>query len=494
MDSLSPLPGCFGGMISRRTQRKKQGPSTQAPRPASPGPSTSTGSTCCTPHEKQLLDKDVESYSPCCDFTYVVDGDDQGWLPSELPPSYTTTGESANDHSVAQTIDDTVDSFNAKLRELSCKIHAHPELMFEERYAHDLLTDFMSGQGFLVTKHYLGLPTAWRAEFSYGSGGRVVGINSEMDALRGLGHACGHNLIAVSGVGVALSLKAAMEAHRTPGKIILLGTPAEEAGGGKIILLERGGYKEMDVCIMCHPSPGSERSASVGPTIAMQAIEVEYFGQSAHAGAAPWEGTNALDAAFLAYSSVSLLRQQMKPEQRIHGIVQGKDWSPNVIPDYAKMRWLVRSPTYAELLPLVKRAKNCFEAAATATSCVCKVTAERPYYDLQQNRVLGNAFADIVGNRYGVQTTQAGTTASTDFGNISYALPALHPAFAIPTAPHGGNHTAAFTKAAATQEAHDAMLVITKGLALLGYRILEDAQFLLEVQSEFIAQTNLRSQ
>ncbi|KAJ3520990.1 hypothetical protein NMY22_g12501 [Coprinellus aureogranulatus] len=299
----------------------------------------------------------------------------------------------------------------------------------------------------------------------------------------------------------------------------------EESGGGKIILLERGAYKEMDVCIMCHPGPGSERSASIGPTIAMQAIEVEYKGHSAHAGAAPWyvlhnsptpadrlalwaltewrsrEGTNALDAAFLAYSSISLLRQQMKPEQRIHGIIQGKDWSPNVIPDYSKMRWLVRSPTYTELSSLVRRARNCFEAGALATACTCRVKADKAYYDLQQNSVLGQSFADIVGSRYGVRTTNAGTTASTDFGNVSYALPSLHPAFgtlvisftspsnpddlrtiAIPTSPNGGNHTPAFAQAAATQEAHDAMLTITKGLALLGYRVLSDPQFLSEVR------------
>ncbi|KAJ2918695.1 hypothetical protein MD484_g1782, partial [Candolleomyces efflorescens] len=438
-------------------------------------------------------DKNIESYSPCCDFSYVVQDDE--WLPSELPPSY--SGEDENVTSVAQTIENAVCSLNAELRELSMKIHDHPELMFEERYAHDLLTRFMSHQGFTVTKHYLGLATAWRAEFSFGSGGRVVGINSEMDALKGMGHGCGHNLIAVSGVGVAIALKSAMETHRIPGKVILLGTPgkpsyalrrlllpttsqAEEAGGGKVILLERGAYKEMDVCIMCHPSPGAPSSASIGTTIAMQAIDIEYFGHSAHAGAAPWEGTNALDAAFLAYSSISLLRQQIKPDQRIHGIIQGKDWSPNVIPDYSKMRWLVRARNAAELN----------SAAALATSCRYEVSADKPYYDLQQNHVLGRAFADIVGTRYGIQTSEAGWTASTDFGNVSYALPALHPAFAIPTVPNGGNHTPAFAKAAATQEAHDAMLLITQGLAVTAYRVLADAQFLLEIQAEFRCSTD----
>ncbi|KAJ2930843.1 hypothetical protein H1R20_g6258, partial [Candolleomyces eurysporus] len=410
MDSQSCLPGCFGGLLARRTPRKRL-------RPEPSNRSASPTTTCCSTQEKKYPDKGVESYSPCCDFSYVVQDDE--WLPSELPPSY--SGEDLNVSSVAQTIENAVCSLNADLRELSMKIHDHPELMFEERYAHDLLTTFMSHQGFTVTKHYLGLATAWRAEFSFGGRGRVIGINSEMDALKGMGHGCGHNLIAVSGVGVAIALKLAMETHRIPGKVILIGTPAEEAGGGKVILLERGAYKEMDVCIMCHPSPGAPASASIGTTIAMQAIDIEYFGHSAHA------------------------------------------------------------------------------AAALATSCRCEVTADRPYYDLQQNHVLGaasfmnfvyrstglivllgRAFADIVGTRYGIQTTEAGSTASTDFGNVSYALPALHPAFAIPTVPNGGNHTPAFARAAATQEAHDAMLLITQGLAMTAYRVLADAQFLLE--------------
>jgi len=183
---------------------------------------------------------------------------------------------------------------------------------------------------FTVTRHYLGLETAWRAEFTAGNGsGRVLGVNSEMDALPGVGHACGHNLIAVSGVEVAMAVKEALVMHGIWGTVALLGTPAEENGGGQIVLLERGGYKDIDACIMCHPMPGSSNSVTVATSLAMQNIIVEYFGRIAHASIAPWEGINALDAVVPVYSNISTLRQQIKLDHRVHGIVEGKNWEPN---------------------------------------------------------------------------------------------------------------------------------------------------------------------
>lgn len=400
------------------------------------------------------------------------------------PPLYSEN--KADD--VLVTIERTLDACSPALRQLSLSIHEHPELMFHENYAHDLLTSFMQSHGFRVTPHYLGLETAWRAEFQHLKGGRTIGVNAEMDALQGMGHACGHNLIAISGVGVALALKAALQTHNVPGKVVLLGTPAEEGGGGKIILLKRGGYKDMDACIMCHPAAGQLHSVSIGSATALQTIQVEYFGHSAHAGAAPWEGTNAQDAAFLAYSNVSALRQQMKPTHRVHGIIQGNDnWSPNIIPDYARMRWYVRAPTSTELLAFVERVKKCFEAAALATSCKVSLQTEPPYYDLHQNQVLAREFINIVSSRYGMSSNTDDTAASTDFGNVTYALPALHPAFVIPTKPQGGNHTPAFAQAAARLEAHRETITVTKALALIGFKVIADKVFFDQVKADFDA-------
>ncbi|PCH36418.1 amidohydrolase [Wolfiporia cocos MD-104 SS10] len=425
-----------------------------------------------------------------CRISYGHDGFSVSKPPrSEKPPSYSTSGlEAVFRPEVLNTIDKTLEDLDDELRALSLDILHHPEIMWQERRTHDTLTAFMSAHGFEVTPHYLDLPTAWRAVFTHAPAGkaeektRVIGINSEMDALPGIGHACGHNLIAMAGVGVALAIRAALIAHDVPGKIILLGTPAEEGGGGKINLLSGGAYEEMDACLMCHPGGGPANWSSIGPSLASQHLIVEFFGHGAHAAWAPWEAQNALDAAFLAYSSVSVLRQQIKPTHRVHGIVSGKDWAPNIIPDYAKMRWIVRAPTWAELEVLRERVKKCFEAAAHATGCKVTIDANSGYYDLRQNLVLGEQYGKLV-ERYGIDYgVDEGMSASTDFGNVSYALPSLHPAYTIPTKPNGGNHTPQFTWAAGTAEAHALTIKTAKGLAATGFRVLDDEAFTVQVR------------
>jgi amidohydrolase len=325
------------------------------------------------------------SFESCCDFHSSPTRQSL-----DLPPTYFgTLSQFVAKYDFMTTIVTTVDTIDSALRSLSLSIHDHPELMFEEHYAHDTLADFIESHGFVVTRHHLGLQTAWRAEFTHGKGGRTIGINAEMDALPLIGHACGHNLIAVSGVGVAIAIKSALLAHNVTGKVVLLGTPGEEGGGGKITLLERGGYDGMHACLMCHPSAGSPNSLSTGSCLAMQPIDVEFFGHSAHAGNAPWEGANALDAAFLAYSNVSVLRQQIKPDHRITGVIQGCKGATNVIPDYAQMHWLLRAPDRDQLQLLRERVEACFRGAVIATGCRLKITQGRPYHDLRQNAVLG---------------------------------------------------------------------------------------------------------
>ncbi|EIW79338.1 amidohydrolase [Coniophora puteana RWD-64-598 SS2] len=421
-------------------------------------------------------------YGSCCAFSTDTS---QPYTSDDAPPSYGTQESDGLSDEVVQTIQQSISDLDKTLRSISLKIHDHPELGFQEKYAHALLTDFMESHGFTVTRHYLHLDTAWRAEFTHGKGGRTMGINAEMDALPELGHACGHNLIAMGGVGTALALKAAMQAHDVPGKIVLLGTPAEEGGAGKVILLDRGAYKGMDACIMCHPATGPPHSMAIHRMLAMQIIDVEYFGQSAHAGAAPWQGVNALDAAFLAYSSISVLRQQIKPDSRVHGVIQGADWSPNVIPDYAKMRWYVRAPTKNDLLDLSERVRSCFSAGALATGCRVKLSMGRPYFEVRHNSLLAEEFSRSMQNRCGLPTLWSNTGASTDFGNVSYELPALHPSFPITTDTHGGNHTPAFTRYARTPEAHQVCLQIIQGLAFTGFRVLQDEIFSKQVKEAF---------
>ncbi|KAI0050285.1 hypothetical protein FA95DRAFT_1487564 [Auriscalpium vulgare] len=406
--------------------------------------------------------------------TYQVDGRDET-LPVYKPE-------------VFATIETEIRTLDAELRSLSLDIHGHPELKFEEIYAHDTLTAFMRKHKWAVTDHYH-LKTAWVATFTHKSGGRTIGVNSEMDALPGVGHACGHNLIAIAGVAVALGLKAAMIKHDIPGKIILLGTPAEEGGAGKVMLLDKGAYSEMDICVMCHPAPGPKFGASLSSSLALQRFEVEYRGHTAHAALSPWQGQNALDAAVAAYTNVALLRQQIKPSHRVHGVFKGNDWAANIIPDNSSMLWYARAPTLAEVEAVEPRVRGCFEAASLATGCKVEITVPEPgvkIADIRQNKALGHTFAQTWRNKTGPIDYEWGiASASTDFGNITYALPSIHPGFSIPTVPDGGNHTRAFTAAAATPEAHQATLEVSKALGLTCARVLLDDDFFEEVKATF---------
>ncbi|PCH36423.1 hypothetical protein WOLCODRAFT_28550 [Wolfiporia cocos MD-104 SS10] len=409
----------------------------------------------------------------------------------EKPPSYSTSSLRAVFRpEVLNTIDKTLEDLDDELRALSLDILHHPEIIWQERRTHDTLTAFMSAHGFEVTAHYLDLPTAWRAVATHAPAGkaeektRVIGINSELDALPGVGHACGHNLIAMAGVGVALAIRTALIGHDVPGKIILLGTPAEEGGGGKINLLSGGAYEEMDACLI-----GPANWSSIGPSLASQHLIVEFFGHGRRPrGVGTWEAQNAL-------------------EHRVHGIVSGKDWAPNIIPDYAKMRWIVRAPTWAELEVLRERVKKCidassclphmpvdedvpFRAAAHATSYRVTIDTNSEYYDVRQNLVLGEQYGKVI-ERYGIDySVDEGISASTDFGNVTYALPSLHPTYTIPTKPNGGNHTPQFTWATGIPEAHTITIKIMKVLAATGLHVLDDEAFAVQVRKAWEEQMN----
>lgn len=261
---------------------------------------------------------------------------------------------------------------------MNSTIYDNPELGYNEVVAHDTITACLEKQGFQVKKHAYDIATSFEAEF--GEGGRLVIFCAEYDALPDIRHACGHNLIATSSVAAFLGLAQAIKESNIQGRIRILGTPAEEGGGGKVKLLEAGAFDDNPAAaIMMHPT-----SAHVLPPhitgvagvkfVASLKLRVEFHGHSAHAGGAPWEGRNALDAAVAAYTSVSMLRQQIHPDERIHGVIEDGGKSPNVIPSHTKMNWYIRSPTVARGSELLSRVKACFEAAATATGCTLTYT------------------------------------------------------------------------------------------------------------------------
>ncbi|KIJ55761.1 hypothetical protein M422DRAFT_240377 [Sphaerobolus stellatus SS14] len=406
---------------------------------------------------------------------------------------------------VLKEISSTIEEYRERLWKLSSDIHANPELAFKERFAHDTLSDFMEEVGFCVTRHYLGMETAWKASFTHSNPGRVIGLNSEMDALPGIGHACGHNLIAIAGVAMALGIKAAMVRHTVPGTIVLLGTPGEEVTGGKTILLERGAYKEMDACLMVHPFSGPFNSIGVGTTTAHQAIEAEYTGRTAHAAGGPWQGKNALDAAVLAYSAISAFRQQMEPGMMTHGTINGREWIPNVIPDYAKLSWRIRARTASQLGSIRERIIKCFEGAALQADCAVTFQVDSPWCEVRQNTAIALDFVANAAHGFGMDilsAAQSTYTASTDFGSVTYELPAVHAVYSelveifldvtisplllgIPAEINGANHTPSFARSAMTQEAFEATLATSKALAMSGFRILDDDDFFGAVRMTF---------
>ncbi|CAJ1073498.1 peptidase M20 domain-containing protein 2-like [Xyrichtys novacula] len=291
-----------------------------------------------------------------------------------------------------------IDSQKDELYSLSRDIWSRPELAGEETQAHDRLVRFFSqAHTWTVESHYK-LQTAFRA--SWGPvGGREgeqalnVGFLCEYDALPDIGHACGHNLIAEVGAAAALGLKAALQNQTelpVPVKVTVLGTPAEEDIGGKIDLMKAGAFADIDLVFMAHPA---QQDASFLPTIALDEVTVKYHGKASHASAYPWEGVNALDAAVLAYNNISVLRQQLKPEWRLHGIIKHGGVKPNIIPDFSELQFYLRTPLVKDLCILKEKAEACLRAAAVATGCKVEITYPcHEYYNILHNATLANLY------------------------------------------------------------------------------------------------------
>ena len=362
-----------------------------------------------------------------------------------------------------------IDKSTKELNSLSDEIWRNPELNFKEFTAHRLLTDFLERDGFKVERSFGGLETAFRA--SFGSGGRPnVCVICEYDALPDIGHACGHNLIAEAGVAAGVGVKAALEHSASApsisggglgGTITVMGTPAEETLGGKINLIQAGAFADIDIAMMVHPSPYD----IVSPTfLAVSMWAVTFTGKASHAAAFPWEGINALDAAVVAYNSISVLRQQMKPSWRVHSIIKEGGVKPNIIPDRSVMELMVRTPHYKELEILVEKVNECFRSAAKATGTEVVIDEITPRYkNLVSNSVLAEKFGENW-KEFGVDAQfLASGSGSTDMGNVSYLLPSIHPKFKIGSGE--GIHTREFTSLTNTPEAHLQALVTGKVMA-----------------------------
>ncbi|KAI1077120.1 hypothetical protein F5B20DRAFT_572433 [Whalleya microplaca] len=393
-------------------------------------------------------------------------------------------------------INNYVDGIADELWPVNKKIHDNPELGYEEFIAHETLTKFMKNRsGWKVTPSAYGLATAWVAVFDSGKKGPVVSFNVEMDALDGIGHACGHNLIATASVAGGLATAEMMKLHRLSGKVVIFGTPAEEGGGGKIKLLEAGAYRDHKVDISLISHPGITNDTALMRTAAYTAFKVEYVGREAHAAASPWLGINALDALITAYNALSVLRQQTMPGDVIQGNITDGGVRPNVIHAYTAGNFVVRANTQARRDKLKMKVDSCFEAGATATGATLTMTPVQSYADHVPNHVLGGSYRryfnalfppHLIPDNGDVDEIEGRTMASTDQGDISYAMPSLSSGFSIIPGPGGnGPHNPEFAKAAGTREAFERCLRVGKALAGTAVDVLTKEGLLAEVKKEW---------
>lgn len=377
-----------------------------------------------------------------------------------------------------------VDRLAPVLIAVSRELHAHPELNFQEHFAHELLTRTIEDQGLVPERAAYGLATAFRA--AAGAEGPTIGVLLEYDALPEIGHACGHNVIAASGLGAGLA--AASVAGAAGGRVVLYGTPAEEGGGGKIEMARRGAFGELDAAMMIHPADADLTRIDA---IAIQQFKVYFHGKAAHAAAAPHEGRNALDAAVLAYQAVAALRQHIAPHERVHGVfLRGGD-KPNIVPAETSMDWYVRSGTIASLQPLKARVIACMEAGAAAAGCTLTVEwHEQSYADMIDSDPMLGAYAANAATLGRVVGTPDATghrvVGSTDMGNVSYLVPSIHPM--IQVAPAGVPiHTVDFARYAGGPEGDRAVVDGAKAMAMTVIDLWCDEQLLAATRAAFPA-------
>ena len=375
---------------------------------------------------------------------------------------------------------DEIDTHRRQLSELSLKIHSNAELGFHEVKAAAWLTEYLEENGFFVERGICELPTAFKA--SYGQGKPAIALLAEYDALPNLGHACGHNLIATYAVGAGIASKSVID--RFGGSILVLGTPAEELYGGKIIMANRGAFDNLDIAMMVHPGV---RDVATVHSLACQTLDIEFFGRAAHAAARPEEAINALEAMLQSFNAVNSLRQHIKDKARIHGIITDGGEAANIVPAHSAGNFIVRAEDSAYLDELKQRVLNCFTGAATATGARLEYKwADIQYAPMRNNLTLAQLFTQnmqSLGRK--VQFPEPGEgLGSTDMGNVSQLVPSIHPFVAI--APQEVLlHSPQFASAAVSEVGIRALTDTAKALAMIIVDLVANPKMVSKVKEEF---------
>lgn len=382
---------------------------------------------------------------------------------------------------------EAVDAVKERLFSISDQMYREPELGLQEWKSSKLLVDLLKEFGFEVEVGLCNLPTSFRAIRRGKPGGPTVAILAEYDALPEIGHGCGHNIIGTAAAGAGIALAPLMDNIR--GTLVVLGTPAEEGAvdnaGGKVTLLEGGAFSGVDVAMMFHPS---QKDVVMSTSNARVAMEISFRGKAAHAAGAPHEGINALDAAILTFNAWNALRQHVKEDVRIHGIITKGGVSPNIIPDYAEIRMYVRAKDMDYLRQVEEKVKKCAEGAATATGATVnfRYTA-KTYANMITNETLARAFGknlEALGRKVQEPEPKAGS-GSTDMGNVSHVVPSIHPYIAICEPGTATSHSREFAKATISEMGHKGLLDGAKALAMTAIDVFTDPVLLAAIKDEF---------
>ena len=406
-----------------------------------------------------------------------------------MPPEQAGSNSALN-----ETATKAIDAAREELFGIALDIHAHPELNYQEFHAAKLLSDTLEAHDFAVERGIGGVETAFRATLEGGAGaGPTVAVLAEYDALPEIGHGCGHNLIAMAGLGAGLGVQANIK--NLPGRLVVIGTPAEEGGGGKIKLLDAGVFDGVDICLSSHPSSNRTvipQDIPLGESwsLAMVGFRYIYHGIAAHAAAAPEEGINALNSLIHLFTGIDALRQHLREDTRIHGIITDGGLAPNVVPEFAAANFMLRCRDRNYLSDvIVGKVLKIAEGAALISGATLEVEPYYPFYEnVLPNGVLAENFranAEAVGMRIDAPTGgRRGSGASTDFGNVSQVLPSLELRYAVSETPVP-SHSRQMTETAITETALSSALNVAKVLSLTAGDFLRDPARLKEAQAEF---------
>jgi len=368
-----------------------------------------------------------------------------------------------------------------KLWDISDHLYENPELGDKEYQSMQLLIDFLSQNHFQVETGISNRPTAFKAEFASEKSGPTVAYLAEYDALPDVGHGCGHNLIAAMGVGAGVTLSQIVK--ETGGKVVVIGTPAEETNGAKVDMSNEGVFDNIDVAMMVHAADQSYQSGSMS---AMDAIEFAYTGKASHAAAKPEAGINALDSAIQLFNGINALREHLSSDIRIHGIITEGGQAANVVPEKAIASFYIRARERSHLNRVVEKVKNVAEGAALMTGATLNISNfESSFDNLVTNNILSQTFTDRLQevSKHPVHPGEQ-SFGSSDMGNISKVVPAIHPFIGL-NEPGLVFHTKEFADKTVTKEGHQALSSGALALALTGYNILTNEELLKDIKSEF---------